>query len=270
MDRNSNRSPALRIRRGTSRTLLPAGPPARADGSPRPPCRPGRLVRVQRQGTAVAGRGLHALGCAGQRGHAPADAGGPGPAGLGGVAAPLAGAGRSGRRTRRGGRPVLGPAGLSPARPAPARGRRRHRDSHGGEPSPAAYAELLDLPGVGSYTAAAVAAFAFGRRETVVDTNIRRVHARLVSGSALPAPALTAAEMRLARSAAPGRPRRLGALERRRHGTRRAGLHGAGAQVRRSARSASPAPGWRPASRRRRTRPRDRPGTARTGRCAAP
>jgi A/G-specific adenine glycosylase len=51
---------------------------------------------------------------------------------------------------------------------------------------------------VGGYTAAAVAAFAFGRRETVVDTNIRRVHARLFSGSALPAPALTAAEMRLA------------------------------------------------------------------------
>jgi A/G-specific adenine glycosylase len=63
---------------------------------------------------------------------------------------------------------------------------------------PQDYAELLGLPGVGSYTAAAVAAFAFGRRETVVDTNILRVHARLFSGSALPAPALTAAEMRLA------------------------------------------------------------------------
>lgn len=60
------------------------------------------------------------------------------------------------------------------------------------------YEELLALPGVGSYTAAAVAAFAFGRRTTVVDTNIRRVHARLVIGQALPAPALTAAEMSLA------------------------------------------------------------------------
>lgn len=68
---------------------------------------------------------------------------------------------------------------------------------HGGR-VPQDYPELLGLPGVGSYTAAAVAAFAFGRRETVVDTNIRRVHARLFSGSALPAPALTAAEMRLA------------------------------------------------------------------------
>ncbi|MBT2552592.1 A/G-specific adenine glycosylase [Arthrobacter sp. ISL-5] len=68
---------------------------------------------------------------------------------------------------------------------------------HGGE-VPGDYSELLGLPGVGGYTAAAVAAFAFGRRETVVDTNIRRVHARLFSGSALPAPALTAAEIRLA------------------------------------------------------------------------
>ena len=68
---------------------------------------------------------------------------------------------------------------------------------HGGR-VPQDYVELLGLPGVGSYTAAAVAAFAFGRRETVVDTNIRRVHARLFSGSALPAPALTAAEVRLA------------------------------------------------------------------------
>lgn len=63
---------------------------------------------------------------------------------------------------------------------------------------PTTYAELLELPGVGSYTAAAVAAFAYGRRTTVVDTNIRRVHARLVVGQALPAPALTAAEMALA------------------------------------------------------------------------
>ena len=71
---------------------------------------------------------------------------------------------------------------------------------------PGTYDELLELPGVGSYTAAAVAAFAFGRRETVVDTNIRRVHARLVSGSALPSQALTAAEMRLAASLLPDDP----------------------------------------------------------------
>ena len=57
---------------------------------------------------------------------------------------------------------------------------------------------LRSLPGVGSYTAAAVAAFAFGRRTAVVDTNVRRVHARAVGGRALPAPALTAAETALA------------------------------------------------------------------------
>jgi A/G-specific adenine glycosylase len=73
---------------------------------------------------------------------------------------------------------------------------------HGGQ-VPDTYVELLALPGVGSYTAAAVAAFAYGRRETVVDTNIRRVHARLVTGAALPAPALTAAEMRLAAALLP-------------------------------------------------------------------
>ena len=63
--------------------------------------------------------------------------------------------------------------------------------------------QLLELPGVGEYTAAAVAAFAWGRRETVVDTNIRRVHARAVSGRALPARSLTAAEMRLAEELLP-------------------------------------------------------------------
>jgi A/G-specific adenine glycosylase len=68
---------------------------------------------------------------------------------------------------------------------------------HGGA-VPSTYDELLSLPGVGTYTAAAVAAFAFGRRETVVDTNIRRVHARVFGGSALPAPTLTAAEMKRA------------------------------------------------------------------------
>jgi A/G-specific adenine glycosylase len=75
-------------------------------------------------------------------------------------------------------------------------------NNHGGR-VPQTYAELLELPGVGSYTAAAVAAFAFGKRETVVDTNIRRVHARLVCGAALPSPSLTAAEMRLAEQLLP-------------------------------------------------------------------
>ncbi len=48
-----------------------------------------------------------------------------------------------------------------------------------------------------------MAAFAFGHRETVVDTNIRRVHARLVGGEALPSPSLTAAELRRAAALMP-------------------------------------------------------------------
>lgn len=71
------------------------------------------------------------------------------------------------------------------------------RDVHGGD-VPDDEATLRTLPGIGDYTAAAVAAFAFGRRATVVDTNVRRVHARAVSGVALPAPSLTRAEVRLA------------------------------------------------------------------------
>jgi A/G-specific adenine glycosylase len=76
------------------------------------------------------------------------------------------------------------------------------RDEHGGE-VPATEAELLTLPGVGVYTAAAVAAFAFGERTTVVDTNIRRVLARARTGQQYPAPALTRAELELAASLVP-------------------------------------------------------------------
>ncbi|MCI2238896.1 A/G-specific adenine glycosylase [Paenibacillus sp. TRM 82003] len=68
---------------------------------------------------------------------------------------------------------------------------------HGGE-VPEDHDVLLALPGIGAYTAAAVAAFAFRRRHAVVDTNVRRVQARAVTGAAEPAPALTAAETRLA------------------------------------------------------------------------
>ncbi|MCG2624250.1 A/G-specific adenine glycosylase [Arthrobacter sp. I2-34] len=68
---------------------------------------------------------------------------------------------------------------------------------------PGSYAELLKLPGVGTYTAAAIASFAFDAPETVVDTNVRRVHARLVGGEALPAPSLTAGEMRRAQALMP-------------------------------------------------------------------
>jgi A/G-specific adenine glycosylase len=44
---------------------------------------------------------------------------------------------------------------------------------------PSTEAELRALPGLGDYTAAAIAAIAFGRRAVVVDANIERVTARL-------------------------------------------------------------------------------------------
>ena len=44
---------------------------------------------------------------------------------------------------------------------------------------PTAEAELRKLPGIGAYTAAAIAAIAFGRRALVMDTNVERVVARL-------------------------------------------------------------------------------------------
>ncbi|MFC7401472.1 A/G-specific adenine glycosylase [Citricoccus sp. GCM10030269] len=74
--------------------------------------------------------------------------------------------------------------------------------SHGNQ-VPSTAADLLALPGVGTYTAAAVACFAFGRPEVVVDTNIRRAHARMISGRALPEKSLTTAEVALARDLMP-------------------------------------------------------------------
>jgi A/G-specific adenine glycosylase len=75
-------------------------------------------------------------------------------------------------------------------------------EQHGGD-VPRTPAELLALPGVGHYTAAAVASFAFHIPEVVVDTNVRRVLARAVEGRALPAPTLTRAETELATRALP-------------------------------------------------------------------
>lgn len=66
-------------------------------------------------------------------------------------------------------------------------------ERHGGE-VPSSYTDLLALPGVGDYTAAAIASFAYGRRHVVLDTNVRRVFARVLQGVELPAPAVTKAE----------------------------------------------------------------------------
>ncbi|WP_340539735.1 A/G-specific adenine glycosylase [Nocardioides sp. GXZ039] len=66
-------------------------------------------------------------------------------------------------------------------------------EDHGGV-VPAEYDDLRALPGVGDYTAAAVASFAYGRRHVVLDTNVRRVLARAVGGVEFPDPSPTRAE----------------------------------------------------------------------------
>ena len=73
---------------------------------------------------------------------------------------------------------------------------------HGGE-VPSDHARLLALPGIGEYTAAAVASFAYGQRHAVLDTNVRRVFARAVTGIQYPANAMTAAERRTAQQLMP-------------------------------------------------------------------
>jgi len=78
---------------------------------------------------------------------------------------------------------------------------------HGGR-VPDTEAELLALPGVGTYTAAAVATFAFGERTTVVDTNVRRVLARVATAREHAAPSTTRAELDLATGLVPEEPAR--------------------------------------------------------------
>jgi len=73
---------------------------------------------------------------------------------------------------------------------------------HGGV-VPDAYDALRALPGVGDYTAAAVAAFAYRQRQVVLDTNVRRVLGRAVSGVEFPARSVTKAERAVAEALLP-------------------------------------------------------------------
>lgn len=72
----------------------------------------------------------------------------------------------------------------------------------GGE-VPDTYDELRTLPGVGDYTAAAIASFAFGRSHAVLDTNVRRVLGRAVTGIEFPAASVTKAERAMAEELVP-------------------------------------------------------------------
>jgi len=75
-------------------------------------------------------------------------------------------------------------------------------ERHGGE-VPGTYDDLIALPGIGDYTAAAIASFAFGRRHVVLDTNVRRVFARVVAGVQYPHTSVTRVERELATSLLP-------------------------------------------------------------------
>ena len=78
-------------------------------------------------------------------------------------------------------------------------------DRHDGQ-VPASYDALRALPGIGDYTAAAVASFAYRQRHAVLDTNVRRVLARAVSGTEFPPVAVTRAERELATRLLPEEP----------------------------------------------------------------
>jgi A/G-specific adenine glycosylase len=79
-------------------------------------------------------------------------------------------------------------------------------ERHGGV-VPADVAALEALPGIGTYTARAVACFGHGQPQPVVDTNVRRVVARLVHGRAEAAPA-RAADLTDVAALAPADPER--------------------------------------------------------------
>ena len=68
--------------------------------------------------------------------------------------------------------------------------------------------DLLRLPGIGEYTARAVLAFAFGARTPVVDTNVRRVLARVVRGVDEPRQPATAVDRAELASLLPDEPAR--------------------------------------------------------------
>ena len=73
---------------------------------------------------------------------------------------------------------------------------------HGGR-LPRSYEELVALPGVGDYTASAILAFAYDKRSVVLDTNIRRVIARVWEGHQRPTHSPSAVERNFAKSLVP-------------------------------------------------------------------
>ena len=68
---------------------------------------------------------------------------------------------------------------------------------------PSTYDELIALPGIGDYTAAAIIAFAHNKRSVVLDTNIRRVISRVWHGVDRPRTSVSSVERQFAESLVP-------------------------------------------------------------------
>ena len=119
----------------------------------------------------------------------PADPGRPRRTGLGGVHRAVPD-GRGARRGLAGRRPAgLARARLQPPGAQPPAGGHGSSSTSSAAGFPRDVAGLERLPGVGPYTARAVAAIAFGLPVGAVDTNVRRVLGRAVAGDADGAPA---------------------------------------------------------------------------------
>ncbi|CUU58448.1 A/G-specific adenine glycosylase [Parafrankia irregularis] len=78
-------------------------------------------------------------------------------------------------------------------------------ERHGGA-VPDQLDDLLALPGVGTYTARAVAAFAFRQRHAVIDVNVRRFVARAVEGTAAGPTAVSRRDLELVADLLPADP----------------------------------------------------------------
>ena len=117
---------------------------------------------------------------------------GPGRAGVSRLADPVADTGRIWRRQARATRCGCGASWVIRAGPCDFRNALLCSTERFGGEVPADVDALVMLPGVGGYTARAVAAFAYRQRHPVVDTNVRRLIARAIRGQAQAGPAAPA------------------------------------------------------------------------------
>ena len=180
-DRPSTRSPKRRARRSSGSACADVGTHAL-----QPPA--ARRKRLRGAARRVAARhGRHDLPWQDTRDpyriwlsedHAAADAGRDGDAVL---PALRRGVSRRARARRRADRRVLAHVErprLLPPRASPARGGAGDRRREHGGAFPRDAATLATLPGIGRSTAAAIAAFAYGERNAILDGNVKRVLAR--------------------------------------------------------------------------------------------